>query len=790
MQAVRKTSGTDVNVDDSELPLCSVEADVSSSETCAFARCRRKPVESNRSQSSFRRTCVFSATVSGLLFTAAAVKAVLCFGNRSNSVTADPIRISRFDQMPRTIQNLDIVPFHIEASGLREPKKCLQLTSPGGEIKFEDCNRLKPIQQWLLSTDAGLVQSRYYSKCLVFTAGKISTDDCDANAVGHTWTLKNLADNRVRTPRGHCVIATGNDLALRSCDDRRGHFLIFQRFLPKTADIAPASWPSGPVQIASGNTGECLVYDTSGGNEAVTNKPCSSTADQQWVYFHETKQLMTFWHVRCLAVANFHPDAWGSVGVAACKENAAEQQWWQTKHHKHLSSMGLCLHTSEGAGAFMKSCSMDPRVYWKIQSIEGLQGPVEPERQQLKKKQPPRHAAVRTCGQEAELCRADILRHLPEIPKRLWKSLSYELWKATRPFQVVVHVGDHRGLLYRYGAKWMNKPISIASEMKPITSVLAMRLVELGVLGLDDRVSRWLDWWPTAPSDARSYITLRHCLSFTTGFYGVPDSKMREHGLKHDFSTFKEGTLVPWNEVFCKNTATVDCAQKVLAHTNHIAPPGSIWTYTSDHLRIAAAMMVTTTGRSFDDLLNEYVFKRTLPHMEGTRKYKRYKYWNPSSHAISSAANYQQFMDGYFNGLLVSNESAFEMESDQQENTTVRYFKGAPSIGRPKNHGLFGLGWWRSLSNHTLCGTYQWCDFAPSHYASVAAIERNWPVYVGKEICPWKRSTSCSYYFHFQNVNLLDSWVAKAKFRRVSHIIEQHVRDVLSGGVDEPRPKS
>ena len=52
--------------------------------------------------------------------------------------------------------------------------------------------------------------------------------------------------------------------------------------------------------------------------------------------------------------------------------------------------------------------------------------------------------------------------------------------------------------------------------------MLLVSLVEAGIMGLDDPVHKWLSFWPDATADSRSWITLRHCLAFTTGY--VDDS--------------------------------------------------------------------------------------------------------------------------------------------------------------------------------------------------------------------------------------------------------------------------
>merc|ERR1719215_548498 len=90
-----------------------------------------------------------------------------------------------------------------------------------------------------------------------------------------------------------------------------------------------------------------------------------------------------------------------------------------------------------------------------------------------------------------------------------------------------VHVGNEHGLLFHYGVELLgDRRVRIASEMKFIHSVLTMRLVELGYVQLDDLLSKWLPWWPTEETDSRSFVTLRHTLSMTTGFYGVKGTTM------------------------------------------------------------------------------------------------------------------------------------------------------------------------------------------------------------------------------------------------------------------------
>jgi len=545
-------------------------------------------------------------------------------------------------------------------------------------------------------------------------------------------------------------------------------------------------WPNSPVWVKHAVHGRCLQYDGYG----VSAQHCNpGQPRQQWVYFPRTKQIMTFWHNSCLELESPYKAHSGNVVLGVCDETNRRQRWFHTRtNHMAVKGFGLCLHA--WPGPLLQGCGKKGKgMVWHFVHLRGWAEhggvvPPEPRRSfstegiRLPPAKPP---GASSCGPGKRAygrCGAEDLHHIPGLPSEKWDQLRYELWKLTNPYKVVVHIGDERGLLFRYGHQHQDRKISIASEMKPISTTVAMRLVELGVLGLDDQANRWLDWWPNSTADSRSYITLRHCLAFTTGFYGVYGTD--QNGGPGDFWPWHQDG--GWFELACKETGPIQCAKEVLAKTPHLAPPGTMWTYTADHLRIAAAMMVAATGKLFGELLHEHVFSRTDPPMTSTRPYKFFKYWNPASNVASTARDMQRFMNSYFKGLLLSNESVQEMEADQQVDTKVRYFIGKATEGRPKGHGLFGLGWWRSHSTRTECGVYDWCIFGPSHYMSMTAIQRQWPQYLGKEKCDWEHSESCSFYFHFQNTDLLDAAAARAKFREVGHTIERHVREILIGG--------
>ncbi len=64
----------------------------------------------------------------------------------------------------------------------------------------------------------------------------------------------------------------------------------------------------------------------------------------------------------------------------------------------------------------------------------------------------------------------------------------------------------------------------LASVTKPIVATAALRMMDEGLLGLDDPVTKYLPWFtPTAPDGTQAPMTLRHLLTHTSGItYDVP----------------------------------------------------------------------------------------------------------------------------------------------------------------------------------------------------------------------------------------------------------------------------
>ncbi len=77
-----------------------------------------------------------------------------------------------------------------------------------------------------------------------------------------------------------------------------------------------------------------------------------------------------------------------------------------------------------------------------------------------------------------------------------------------------------------------------ASLSKWPAAVMISGLVNAGIMSYDDKANKYLDFWAKDPKDVRSQVTLRHLLSFTSGF-----TKDAEAGFVNILSNF-DGLLM------------------------------------------------------------------------------------------------------------------------------------------------------------------------------------------------------------------------------------------------------
>lgn len=125
-------------------------------------------------------------------------------------------------------------------------------------------------------------------------------------------------------------------------------------------------------------------------------------------------------------------------------------------------------------------------------------------------------------------------------------------------------------------------PTLVASASKWVSATVILRLVDQGVLSLDDPTSKYLvdrNGQPWAGNLGGA--TLRHLLSFTTGITG--DDNYSEAA-----STLTEAVLRIYDDQAPSASA-----------------PGSYFYYGSTHLRIAARMAEVATGKTWAQIFNQ-----------------------------------------------------------------------------------------------------------------------------------------------------------------------------------------
>eukprot|EP01065_Artemidia_motanka_P042947 TRINITY_DN5850_c0_g1_i1.p2 TRINITY_DN5850_c0_g1~~TRINITY_DN5850_c0_g1_i1.p2 ORF type:complete len:529 (+),score=188.33 TRINITY_DN5850_c0_g1_i1:58-1587(+) len=133
----------------------------------------------------------------------------------------------------------------------------------------------------------------------------------------------------------------------------------------------------------------------------------------------------------------------------------------------------------------------------------------------------------------------------------------------------------------------MHTRVAGASLSKWPAAMTISGLVADGQLDFEDKVNKHLSWWTTDPTDPRSEITLRHLLTFQSGY--VADAEVPcAADPKADY---------------------VECARKLYETLKLVAKPGTAFTYLSCHLQLAGAVAVTVSGLNPKQLFEKYLYE-------------------------------------------------------------------------------------------------------------------------------------------------------------------------------------
>ena len=211
-----------------------------------------------------------------------------------------------------------------------------------------------------------------------------------------------------------------------------------------------------------------------------------------------------------------------------------------------------------------------------------------------------------------------------------------------------------------------NTVAPIASCSKWLTTALVMTFVDEGKLSLDDKVSKYI---PEFTNYGKGYITIRNCLSHTTG---IEDGKLGL-GVLLENSRY-ESLEKQVNEFMSKREI--------------FAQPGQQFAYSTVGLNIAGRVLEIIGKKSFDQLMTQRIF-RPLGMKMSTFYSERAV--NPSGGAYSTASEYMNFLimilnKGMFNGKrILSEQSVAEMQKAQINQNMIKY---TPPVAQGYNYAL------------------------------------------------------------------------------------------------------
>ena len=204
-----------------------------------------------------------------------------------------------------------------------------------------------------------------------------------------------------------------------------------------------------------------------------------------------------------------------------------------------------------------------------------------------------------------------------------------------------------------------------------LTAALVMTFVEQGKISLDDKVSKYI---PDFEKYMKSYITIRNCLTETTGVQGDAGSVTR--------AVQKS-----------KYASLEDEVNAYASKRDIVANPGMQFFYTNIGPNIVGRVLEIVSKKGFDRLMQERI---TRPlKMRGTTFYNEYGgAIDPSGGAKSTAGDYINFLSmllnkGMFEGKQILAESSIEeIEKIQFPDLPVKF------TPKSTEGWHYGLGTW------------------------------------------------------------------------------------------------
>lgn len=245
----------------------------------------------------------------------------------------------------------------------------------------------------------------------------------------------------------------------------------------------------------------------------------------------------------------------------------------------------------------------------------------------------------------------------------------------------------------------------VAASGQLLTAALVMTFVDQGKITLDDPVSKYL---PEFEKYMKNYVTIRHCLSHTTGIE-TDASKVGRLLSRKKFALLQEEV----NAIAAKEIST---------------NPGEEFHYGNLGLNIAGRVLEVISKRSFDRLIQERLLRPL--------KMRATNFVNDEGGSISPSAGARTSANDYINFLsMLLNKGTFEGKKILSEAAIAEMLKpqlaALPVKFSPKETtGLqYGLGVWvdnsdgrASFTAPSLAGTWPFIDQC-RNYAAIVLVQ-------------------------------------------------------------------
>lgn len=288
---------------------------------------------------------------------------------------------------------------------------------------------------------------------------------------------------------------------------------------------------------------------------------------------------------------------------------------------------------------------------------------------------------------------------------------------ALTDFTLLLESIDGRTYTHAKGVSSGSTLYESASTSKWVAAAVILDLVDRGVGGLtlDSKPQDFISWWTPVSTNPASNITLRHLLSFTSGFNNPPPT-----------------VLLSFNCTDLPNNDFESCVQEIYnANVNNNIEPGTQYYYNSNHLQIAGLMAIKARGGTgWEQLFDEF---KTRTGLFGSSAFSKPSLTNPrlAGGMEWTGTDYMGFLEAIFRGMFLSSGVRAEMLGDQRGVATVAY---SPVLAAPEvnEDWHYGLGNWVEgtgtapfepagrNSSPGAFGAYPFIDFSKGYFGLLA----------------------------------------------------------------------